>query len=82
MLNSFYTIVALYILYMEADIGEPKTEEFAYVYCIKSLAKNQKLWYTSKHGPNINDNMETTKTSIFTSFLIALESLGLAVSAR
>ena len=41
--NSICTMVAFYIAFMEADIGEPSAIEFAYVYFIKALAKNE--WF-------------------------------------
>ena len=51
--NSIHTIVAFYIALMEADIGEPLVVEFAYIYCIKDLAKNEGFWYTSKRWHDI-----------------------------
>ena len=48
-------MVAFYIAFMEADIGEPSMLEFAYVYCIKALARNEGFWYTSKRGPDVDD---------------------------
>ena len=39
--NSIYTMVAFYIPFMEADIGEPSAVKFAYMYCIKALARNE-----------------------------------------
>ena len=46
--NSICTMVAFYIAFMEADIGEPSAIEFAYVYYIKALVRNEGFWYTSK----------------------------------
>ena len=40
-LNSFYTMVGFYITFIEVDIGEPLVGEFAYVYCIRALARNE-----------------------------------------
>ena len=41
--NSIRTMVAFYIAFMEADIGELSIVEFGSVYCIKVLAKNERL---------------------------------------
>ena len=64
-------MVAFYITFMEDDMGEPSTVEFAYVYCIKALARNESFGYTSKWGPDIvgvwgvNDNMGNYKDRYF-----------------
>ena len=42
--NSICTMVAFYIAFIEANIGESSTVEFAYIYCIKALAKNEGFW--------------------------------------
>ena len=53
------------------EIGEPSALEFAYIYCIKALAKNEGFWYTSKREPNIEgvwgvrDNMGNYKDRFF-----------------
>ena len=39
--NFIRTIVAFYIAFMEANIGEPSVVEFVYIYYIKALAKNE-----------------------------------------
>ena len=31
----------------------PFVVEFAYIYCIKTLAKNEGFWYSSKPGPDV-----------------------------
>ena len=41
-------MVVFYIAFMETDIGKPLAVEFAYIYCIKALARNKGFWYTSK----------------------------------
>ena len=46
-------MVAFYIAFMEADIGEPSIEEFTYVYRIKALAKNTQFWYITKRCPDV-----------------------------
>ena len=51
--NSIRTMVAFYIGFMEANIGKLSAVEFAYIYCIKALSKNERFWYTSKRGPNV-----------------------------
>ena len=38
--NLILTMVAFYIAFIEVDIGEPSVVEFAYIYCIKALARN------------------------------------------
>ena len=56
---------------MEASIGKPTVEEFAYVYCTKALAKHEGLWYTSKREPGVkgvwgvHDNMGNYKDIFF-----------------
>ena len=42
-LNSIRTMVAFYIAFMEADTGESSAVEFAYVCCIKALARNERF---------------------------------------
>ena len=42
-----YTMVTFYIAFIEADIGKPLVVEFAYVYYINALARNEGFWYTS-----------------------------------
>lgn len=46
-------MVSFYIAFIEVDIGESSAMEFAYIYCIKALTKNEGFWYTSKQGPNV-----------------------------
>ena len=38
---------------MEAGISEPNVDEFAYVYGIKALAKQEGFWYTTKRGVDV-----------------------------
>ena len=69
--NSFCTIVAFYNEYMEVGIGKQTTEEFTYVYYIKSLSKNEGFWYTSNRGLDVEgvwgtrDNMGKYKDKFF-----------------
>ena len=51
--NSINTMVAFYITFIEADIGEPLVVEFAYVHCIKALARNKGFWHTNKWGLDV-----------------------------
>ena len=46
-------MVAFYIAFIEAEIGEPSVEDFAYICCIKAFAKNEGFWYSSKRGPDV-----------------------------
>ena len=39
--HSMRTMVAFYITYLEANIGKPSVVEFAYIYYIRALAKNE-----------------------------------------
>ena len=72
-------MVAFYIAFMEADIGEPSVLEFAYIYGIKALSRNEGFWYTTKRGPDVEgiwgvrDNMGSYKD---TYFFYPLESPG------
>ena len=72
-------MVVFYIAIIEVDIGEPSVIEFAYIYCIKALARNEGFWYTSKREPNlegvwgVHDNMGNYKDRYFFILLIVLE---------
>ena len=69
--NSISTIVAYYIVFIEANIGEPLVVEFVYIYCIKALARNKVFWYTSKRDPDVkgvwgvHDNIGNYKDRYF-----------------
>ena len=70
-LNSFCIMVAFFITFMEAGIGELNVDEFAFVYGIKALAKHEGFWYTTKQGTEMNciiglrDNMAHWKDHYF-----------------
>ena len=69
--NSLCTIVAFYIAYVEAIIGATTVKEFSYVYCIKTLANHEGLWYTSKRRLDVegvwgvHENMGNYKDRFF-----------------
>ena len=46
--NSFHIIVAFFVAFMEASIGEPNVDEFIYIYGIKALAHHEGFWYTTR----------------------------------
>ena len=39
--------------FMKGDIGEPSAVEFAYVYCIKTLARNKGFRYINNRGLDV-----------------------------
>ena len=38
---------------MEAGIGEPNVDEFAYIYGIKVLTHHEGFWYTTRRGTDV-----------------------------
>ena len=84
--NSFHIIVAFFIAFMEAGIGELNVDEFTYIYGIKALSHYEGFWYTAKRGAiekgitGPHDNMGHWKDHFFFNLLSILESLGLYVS--
>ena len=80
-------MVAFYIAFMEADISESLAVEFAYVYRIKALARNEGFRYTSKRRLDVREFGESattwtiTRIYTFSILLITLESYGWQVSS-
>ena len=54
-LNSIPTMVAFYIAFIEANRSKNSAIKFAYLYCIKALARNEGFRYTSKRGPDVEE---------------------------
>ena len=83
-------MVAFYIPFMEVGIGKTSAIEFAYVYCIKALAKNEGFYYTSKWDPDVErvwgaapmTTWAIIRIDIFFILLIALENSGWPLSSE
>ena len=52
-LNSFYIIMAFFIVFTEACLVEPIVNEFAYIFGIKALMKHKGFWYTTRQGLDV-----------------------------
>ena len=52
-LNSFYIIMAFFIVFTEACLVEPTVNEFAYIFGIKALMKHKGFWYTTRQGLDV-----------------------------
>ena len=85
--NSFHIIVAFFVAFMEAGIGEPDVDEFTYVYGIKTLAHHEGFWYTTNRESLRRVSQVSViiwiirRTNFSFTILIVLENLGLYVSS-